>query len=320
MIYVHMLALFTATFAFDGLINPQATAEAKELYTRMVADYGRRVWSGQTSFHYDDVVNKVGRQPLVQGFDMQNYSPHNPWFNWEPYDDGTVSRAIEWYGSNEGKGVVSFHWHWFSPMGGQLRTSTFYTNNTDFNLTKAVSQGSEEYNATVRDIDAIAVQLLKLQAQGIPIIWRPLHEAGGGWFWWGSSTHVATLQLYYLMYDRLTNYHHLNNLIWEWSTPQPEWYPGNSRVDMIGYDSYPGPFVYECRTQIFMELKGLVGGRKMVHLSENGPIPEFASCFHEGSTWGYFLSWSDLVFSQNSDSHLQEIYHHHLVLTLPLLS
>jgi len=34
---------------------------------------------------------------MVQGFDMQNYSPHNPWYNWQPYDDGTVDKAINWY-------------------------------------------------------------------------------------------------------------------------------------------------------------------------------------------------------------------------------
>ena len=28
---------------------------------------------------------------------MQNYSPHNPWYNWQPADDGTVDKAIKWY-------------------------------------------------------------------------------------------------------------------------------------------------------------------------------------------------------------------------------
>lgn len=74
---------------------------------------------------------------------MQNYSPHNPWFNWQPFDDGTVSNAINWYKSTGKKGIVSFQWHWFSPMGGQLSTSTFYTNNTAFNLTRAVIDGTE---------------------------------------------------------------------------------------------------------------------------------------------------------------------------------
>ncbi len=75
---------------------------------------------------------------MVQAFDMQNYSPHNPWYNWQPYDDGTVQSAIDWYKSTNKVGIVSFHWHWFSPFGGQLRTSTFYTQYTDFNVSNAV--------------------------------------------------------------------------------------------------------------------------------------------------------------------------------------
>ena len=73
---------------------------------------------------------------------MQNYSPHNPWHNWTPYDDGTVDSAIKWYSDTNKKGIVSFHWHWFSPQGGKLSTSTFYTNNTNFDVGKAVTQGT----------------------------------------------------------------------------------------------------------------------------------------------------------------------------------
>ncbi len=50
---------------------------------------------------------------------MQNYSPHNPWFGWKPVDDGTIDKAINWYISTNKKGIISFQWHWFSPIGGQ---------------------------------------------------------------------------------------------------------------------------------------------------------------------------------------------------------
>ncbi len=121
--------------------------------------------SGQTTFHYDDLVTKIGKMPLIRGFDMQNYSPHNPWYNWQPYDDGTVDKCISWYkNQTKGKGIVTFFWHWFSPSGGQLRTSTFYTNYTDFNVQMAVTDGTQENKDTLRDIDAIAVQLKRLQS------------------------------------------------------------------------------------------------------------------------------------------------------------
>ena len=112
---------------FDNLVNSKSSPETVQLYQRLINFNGRFVLSGQTSFHYNDLVQKVQRHPLVQAFDMQNYSPHNPWYNWQPADDGTVTNAINWYKQTNRKGIVSFHWHWFSPMGGNLRTSTFYT-------------------------------------------------------------------------------------------------------------------------------------------------------------------------------------------------
>lgn len=183
---VFLLAL--QCYCFDSLVNSKSSAEAVALYQRLIGYNGKFVLSGQTNFHYTDLVQKVGRNPVVQAFDMQNYSPHNPWYNWQPADDGTVANAINWYKKTNNKGIVSFHWHWFSPMGGNLRTSTFYTNFTDFDVAKAVTTGTAENNATIRDIDAIAVQLKRLQSEKIPVIWRPLHEAGGKWFWWGSKT------------------------------------------------------------------------------------------------------------------------------------
>jgi mannan endo-1,4-beta-mannosidase len=69
------------------------------------------------------------------------------------------------------------------------------------------------------------------------------------------------------MYDRLTNYHQINNLIWVWSTPEAEWYPGNLKVDIIGYDSYPGNYNYGCREDIYVQLRKMSNGAKMIQLS-----------------------------------------------------
>lgn len=236
---------------------------------------------------------------------MQNYSPHNPWFNWQPAQDGTIQNAIDWYLSTNKTGIVSFQWHWFSPLGGKLLTSTFYSNNTDFNLINGVKVGTIEYNETISNIDAIAVQLKRLQAAEIPILWRPLHEAGGGWFWWGSKTSKETLALYKIMQTRLIQHHQINNLIWIWSTPEPSWYPGNSIIDMLGFDSYPGAYNYTCDPFRYFELVRITEGKKMVQLTENGPIPNFLECINEKINWGYFMSWAQLVLQQNSLYHLK---------------
>jgi mannan endo-1,4-beta-mannosidase len=297
-----------------NLINPNANTKTKALYNLMRGQFGHCIFSGQTNY-WPELIAISGKAPAVRGFDMQNYSPQNPW-GWSgcctpayaAWDDGTVQSAIDWYNSTGGYGIVTFHWHWFSPSGGSLQNSTFYTSGTSFDVSRAVVTSNQEYTDVIRDIDAIAVQLKRLETAGVPVLWRPLHEAGGGWFWWGAKGPVACKALYDIMYDRLTNYHNINNLIWVWSTPEPAWYPGNSKVDIIGYDSYPGAYNYTTQKSVFDQLYTIVGGQKLIALSENGPIPNIAQSFSEDAPWSYFMSWVDLVTQQNTNAHIVTSY------------
>jgi mannan endo-1,4-beta-mannosidase len=288
-------------------INPKTDTKTLALYNLLKSKYGNCIISGQTNY-WNELIAISGKAPTIRGFDMQNYSPHNPWYNWSPTDDGTVQSAIDWYNSTGGKGIVTFHWHWFSPSGGALSTSTFYSAQTPFDVSQAVISGTAENTDMLRDIDAIAVQLKRLQTAGIPVLWRPLHEAGGAWFWWGNKGATACKALYDIMYNRLTTYHNLNNLIWVWSTPEPTWYPGNSKVDILGYDSYPGAYNYEPQKSIFDQLYTLVGGQKILTMSENGPIPDIAKCFQYDAPWCYFMSWVDLVAKQNTNAHIVDAF------------
>lgn len=43
------------------------------------------------------------------------------------------------------------------------------------------------YNALMSDVDEIAKQLKRLSDADVPVLFRPLHEASGGWFWWGAD-------------------------------------------------------------------------------------------------------------------------------------
>lgn len=296
-----------------ALIDREADAEARDLYARLRREYGKRIFSGQTAEYFEELAALAGRTPVVKGFDMQNYSPHNPWGKgWKAWDDGAVRAAIDWHKSTKGKGIVAFQWHWFSPSSGSLRTSTFNTKETDFDVYKAVVPGTREYQEVLRDIDAIAVQLKRLSGAGVPVLWRPLHEAGGGWFWWGAKGPEPALKLYDIMYDRLTRQHRLHNLIWVWSTPEPDWYPGNGKVDIAGYDSYPGPYDHRPQKEMFERVYSLVNGEKLVALSENGPIPYFEA----GAKWSYFLSWGELVREQNTAPHIRNTFEQPEVITL----
>lgn len=62
--------------------------------------------------------------------------------------------------------------------------SGFYTRATDFNVATALADTTNaNYTLILRDIDAIAVQLKRFEDASVPVLFRVLHEAEGGWFW-----------------------------------------------------------------------------------------------------------------------------------------
>ena len=307
----------------EALVNTNSDEKTKKVYAYLRSQYGKNIISGQTAY-WNELIAVAGKTPVVRAFDFQSYTVGYPYlwdnsigghiFGW--LDNGTTKQAIDWYKSTSGRGIVSFQWHWHSPSGGKVSTNTFYTNQTTFDVSKAVTPATAENKAIVRDIDSIASQLKRLQIAGVPVLWRPLHEAGGKWFWWGAKTANDCLALYAILYDRLTNYHKLNNLIWVWSTPEADWYPGNGKVDIIGFDSYPGEFVYGSQKSVFNQLYDIVQGKKMIAMTENGPIPDIDKCIEEDAMWLYFSSWSDLVTKQNSNEHIKQVFAHRNVITL----
>lgn len=91
------------------------------------------------------------------------------------------------------------------------------------------------------DIDDVARELLKLRDAGVPVLWRPLHELNGDWFWWGKCGPEAFQRLWKLLYTRYTETFGLNNLIWVFgytSQPDAAWYPGDAYIDIAGADNY----------------------------------------------------------------------------------
>lgn len=323
---IDKFSLYTAsknTYSITSdLVNPNANTEAKSLYQFLLSKFNSKIISGQTNSFYPEVKSIGGQSPMIRGFDFQHYTQGYAYlwvngahtFGWE--DDGTVKQAIDWYKSTSGKGIVTFQWHWHSPSGGQAGTNTFYTNQTTFDVSKAVISGTIENTLVLRDIDSIATQLNRLQTAGVPILWRPLHEAGGTWFWWGAKGPKACKDLFYIMYDRLTNYHHLNNLIWVWSTPETDWYPGNDFIDILGYDSYPGLYNYDIQKNSFDRIYALSQSNKLIAMTENGPIPNPDDCLALDAPWAYFMSWGDLVTAQNTNQHIIDVFNNPNVLTL----
>ena len=102
------------------------------------------------------LIEKVtGKQPALLGFELLSYSPN---INYSDTDDecmtevtenyGTLKRAWEWA---EKKGLITMCWHWFSPLYG--RSKSFFSENTDFDASKAVIDGTPENKALLSDME-----------------------------------------------------------------------------------------------------------------------------------------------------------------------
>lgn len=186
----------------------------------------------------------------------------------------------------------------------------FYTNATTFDVQKALADPkSSEYALLLCDMDVIAAQLQRLSDAHVTVLWRPLHEAEGGWFWWGAKGPGPFKQLWRLMHDRLTKVHHLHNLIWvDSSGGNPAWYPGDAYVDVIGVDAYPSD-VADPLSAAWDTLTKEYGGRKLLALTEFGGVPDVPKMRRYGVRPSYFVSWTgDLGPKKNAKDALTRIY------------
>ncbi|MDQ8737077.1 glycosyl hydrolase [Paenibacillus sp. LHD-38] len=304
----------------DQLVNPNASAEAKKLMKYLVKNYGKSMLSGQTGLDNVSWIEEVtGKKPAIVGFDLIDYSPTRAEHGAVSYE---VEKAIGWHKQG---GITTFLWHWNAPSGlidetGKEWWRGFYADSVTFNLEKALDDPeSEQYKLLISDIDAIAEQLKRLRDAHIPVLFRPLHEAEGGWFWWGARGPEPAKQLYRIVYDRLVNKHELNNLIWIWNSVLPEWYPGDDVVDIVSVDSYPAPGDHSPVINHYDNLAALVKDKKLVALTENGSIPDPDLMKAYGAKWSWFVTWQDEYLTDgkhNSQDLLKKIYNHPEVTTL----
>jgi len=51
-------------------------------------------------------------------------------------------------------------------------------------MAKFITPGTPEHTAAMTDLKRTADYLDQLNKAHVPVLWRPLHEIDGGWFWW----------------------------------------------------------------------------------------------------------------------------------------
>lgn len=247
------------------------------------------------------VYRHTGRWPAVAGFDFIHLMSSQPG-GWIDYSD---TRPVEaWHAAG---GIVSIMWHWNVPAK-RPGAYAFYADQTDFDVRKVLDETSPEYALMLRDIDRVASFLALLRDRHIPVLWRPLHEAGGGWFWWGRDAE-ACRHLWRLMHRRFAEAG-LDNLIWVftpaagWQQPFDEgmrWYPGDGYVDIVGCDIYHEPDARACRDASFRLLRQACPDLPAA-LTECGDVALLSEQWQAGARWLFFMPWYDYGRTRDPDS------------------
>jgi mannan endo-1,4-beta-mannosidase len=300
------------------LCDKQASSATQALYNFLENHYCSKILSGQQNLNDIKYVKSVtGKSPAVGAFDLIDYSPSR--IAHKPDTNKVVKRWISW--AQKGHGIVTLCWHWNAPtdlinMHGKEWFRGFYTHATTFDFEAALDDTtSEDYALLLRDIDAIAKQLNKFQQADIPVLWRPLHEAAGGWFWWGSKGPDAFKQLWKLLYKRIVYTHQIHNLIWVFtSDDQHDWYPGDDVVDIIGMDIYTAPS--SNLTGEWNMIQQQFSGKKLVTLSESGTLPIPENCRLYGTWWSWFAVWDGQFIRKIDKRLLKHVYSDKDVITL----
>lgn len=284
----------------SSLVNKNSTANTKKLYSFLKDSYGKYVITGQqcdggiNGNEFKAIKNLTGDYPALLGLDMMSYTPSRTAFG---ESSSAVEKAIEF--ANKG-GIVTFCWHWNAPTEYLNSTANsrdgwwggFYTKSSKFDIAKVMNgQDAKGKKLLDRDIKEIAKQLKRLEKAGVPVIWRPLHEASGGWFWWGAKGSDAYKKLWKYLYNELTNTYGCNNLIWVYNGQSADWYPGDEYVDIVGEDIYPGNHVYDPQVSRFKQAINYGSKTKITALTENGCIFDIDSAVSINALWSWFMTW-----------------------------
>ena len=317
-------------------VNRKLSPEASELLDYLASVYGRKVLTGQQgSDNVERAFKASGLYPAILGEDLCGWSKRRWDEVYKRNQQHALDRLKSW---RKAGGIVSLSWHWPNPMGeGGDFVHTQPEGAARPDVGKMVTPGTAEHRAMMEDLRKHADSLQQLCDARIPVLWRPLHEIEGGWFWWTDyRTPENTAELWRIMFDYLTRQRKLNNLIWVYSAAlaadkgkegcvaierRKRFYPGQAYVDIAGIDIYPNPWWgwkdYRDDTyQKAFDIMSQVAPQKMLALCECQGFPPPELLAKQGPRWLYCLPWwVGKDNKHNPPEWIKSVYPHGLLIT-----
>ena len=260
-------------------VTPNASPEAVDLLRFLYGISGKQTIIGQHAAplvapsQLGTVYKMTRHYPAIFGQDF-GFSEPGTWDGIN-YRQRLVDEAIRRH--DEGF-IIVLMWHAVRPIEDEPVTfeGSVQGKLTDSQWRDLITPGTAVNERWKSQVDVIAWHLRQLRDAHVPVLWRPYHEMNGNWFWWGKRPgDDGYRKLYRMLFDRLVNFHGLNNLIWiyganelrEGVDPYERYFPGRDVVDVLATDVYKGSFKPD-----YDALTALAGG-KPIALAEVGRVP-----------------------------------------------
>ncbi len=191
--------------------------------------------------NFDELATLTGKTPAIMGLD----------YGWEEMNPEKILKA---------NSLLIEHWHKGGLVEVDFHPTNPWTKNglRDFGTgayayADIYTEGSEPNKEWNRELDAVAVGLKELQDEGVVVLFRPLHEVNGDWYWWsygatGRVTPTEYQKLWTYVFSYMSEKKALHNLVWVYSPNASlgnplikspvSYYPGDAYVDIVGLDFY----------------------------------------------------------------------------------
>ena len=295
-------------------INPNVSVAARRLLDYLYSLPAGRILTGQHNFpatisRYSERAEAItGHAPAIWGQDFgfaadgDKDSIHAR--------DAIIAEAIR---QHEAGSIITLMWHSVRPTEDEPGV---FEGNVIAEISKQayaelVTPGTAVHAHWLAQVDTVAEYLKRLQGANVPVLWRPYHEMNGNWFWWGKKRGSRFVELWRQLYQRFTEYHRLNNLLWVWNTNAPnhknvaaykKMFPGHAFVDVLATDIYRNDYQQRFHDDLLKLAQG-----KPIALGEVGqmPTPEIVA---QQPNWRWFMTWTDQLETHNSPERVRAIY------------
>lgn len=234
---------------------PHTARSVTELLSQLQTLRGKTIMFGQqhplsesitarrTHKPTSDVKAIAGKHPAMFGFDL-NEEPVEP--GRTTTENGKALGAAFRQATGLGA-VITISDHWGNPATGGEATDT-----TPVSVRRLLDGGDLNHTLRTR-LDTLVIAAHHARRQDgskIPIIYRPLHEHTGDWFWWGKGN--LSVNEYRQLWQYIVRYvrQRTDNIAFAYSpnghfaghdhpdSVYLEAYPGDEYVDIMGYDVY----------------------------------------------------------------------------------